>query len=177
MAEEFLNQISAKCSVIIIGAGQAGLSIAHSLQKKGIKPLILEKNYVGFSWKEQRWDSFCLVTPNWQCTLPDYQYSGKDPNGFMDKENIDFYKNLKNLLDETSSWPSEYIYKFIYKSNENNIEILKDIFKDSSANFNIKKSKNEKYTSVSVKIIAKDPDLIINNYKKVAKKIENVILL
>ena len=49
MAEEFLNQISAKCSVIIIGAGQAGLSIAHSLQKKGIKPLILEKNYVGFS--------------------------------------------------------------------------------------------------------------------------------
>ena len=53
--------------------------------KKGIKPLILEKNYVGF-WKEQRWDSFCLVTPNWQCTLPDYQYSGKDPNGFMDKE-------------------------------------------------------------------------------------------
>ena len=84
MAEEFLNQISAKCSVIIIGAGQAGLSIAHSLQKKGIKPLILEKNYVGFSWKEHRWDSFCLVTPNWQCTLPDYQYSGKDPNGFMD---------------------------------------------------------------------------------------------
>ena len=55
--------------------------------------------------------------------------------------------------------------------------ILKDIFKDSSAHFNIKKSKNEKYTSVSVKIIAKDPDLIINNYKKVAKVIENVILL
>ena len=43
MAEEFLNQISAKCSVIIIGAGQAGLSIAHSLQKKGIKPLIFRK--------------------------------------------------------------------------------------------------------------------------------------
>ena len=95
----------------------------------------------------------------------------------MDKENKEFYKNLKNLLAETSSWPSEYIYKFIYKSNENNIKILKDIFKDSSAHFIIKKSKNEKYTSVSVKIIAKDPDLIINNYKKVAKQIENVILL
>ena len=56
--------------------------------KKRDKTSYLEKNYVGFSWKEQRWDSFCLVTPNWQCTLPDYQYSGKDPNGFMDKENI-----------------------------------------------------------------------------------------
>ena len=70
----------------------------------------------------------------------------------MDKENKDFYKNLKNLLDETSSWPSEYIYKFIYKSNENNIEILKDIFKDSNAHFNIKKSKNEK-RSPSNKIV------------------------
>ena len=47
----------------------------------------------------------------------------------------------------------------------------------SNAHFNIKKSKNEKYTSVSVKIIAKDPDLIITNYMKVAKQIENVILL
>ena len=42
----------------------------------------------------------------------------------MDKENKEFYKNLKNLLAETSSWPSEYIYKFIYKSNENNVKIL-----------------------------------------------------
>ena len=95
----------------------------------------------------------------------------------MDKENKEFYKNLKNLLAETSSWPSEYIYKFIYKSNENNVKILKDIFKDSNAYFNIKKSKNEKYTSVSVKIIAKDPDLIINNYKKVAKELDTVMLL
>ena len=31
----------------------------------------------------------------------------------MQKENKDFYDNLKNLLDNTSNWPSEYIYKFI----------------------------------------------------------------
>ena len=43
MAEEFLNQISAKCSVIIIGAGQAGLSIAHSLPKKRDKTSYLRK--------------------------------------------------------------------------------------------------------------------------------------
>jgi len=117
MAEEFLNQISAKCSVIIIGAGQAGLSIAHSLQKKGIKPLILEKNYVGFSWKEQRWDSFCLVTPNWQCTLPDYQYSGKDPNGFMDKENI--VKYLKKYSEFVKADILEGIeVKHLVKKNE-----------------------------------------------------------
>jgi len=117
MAEEILNQISAKCSVIIIGAGQAGLSIAHSLQKKGIKPLILEKNYVGFSWKEQRWDSFCLVTPNWQCTLPDYQYSGADPNGFMDKENI--VKYLKKYSEFVKADILEGIeVKHLVKKNE-----------------------------------------------------------
>ncbi len=95
----------------------------------------------------------------------------------MNKESTDFYQNLKKLLDETSSWPSEYVYKLIYRSNPKNIEILKDIFRDSNADFKIKKSKNQKYTSVSVSLIAKSPDLIIDNYKKVAQKIENVILL
>ena len=95
----------------------------------------------------------------------------------MGTENKNFYKNLKQLLDDTSSWPSEYIYKFIYSSNPENIEILKDIFQTSNADFKVKTSKNDKYTSVSVKIIAKNPDLIIENYKKVADKIENIILL
>jgi len=95
----------------------------------------------------------------------------------MDKDNKNFYKNLKQLLDDTSSWPSEYIYKFIYSSKAENIEILRDIFKTLNADFKIKTSKNGKYTSVSVKIIAKNPDLIIENYKKVADMIENVILL
>ena len=95
----------------------------------------------------------------------------------MSEENKNFYKNLKQLLDDTSSWPSEYIYKFIYSSKPHNIEILKDIFNALNADFKVKTSKNGKYTSVSVKIIAKNPDLIIENYKKVADKIENVILL
>ncbi len=95
----------------------------------------------------------------------------------MGEENKNFYKNLKQLLDDTSSWPSEYIYKFIYSSKTENIEILRDIFKASNADFKIKTSKNGKYTSVSVKIVAKNPDLIIENYKKVADRIENVILL
>ena len=95
----------------------------------------------------------------------------------MVEDNKNFYKNLKQLLDDTSGWPSEYIYKFIYSSKPENIEILRDIFKASNADFKIKTSKNGKYTSVSVKIIAKNPDLIIENYKKVADRIENVILL
>ena len=95
----------------------------------------------------------------------------------MGKEQEDFYKKLKNLLNDTSSWPSEYIYKLIYKSNPDNIKKLKKIFYEPDTVFSLKTSKNDKYTSVSVKIIAKNPDFIIDKYKIVADQIENVILL
>lgn len=77
--------------VIIIGGGQAGLSVSHELKKRGIEHLVLEKNRVGHSWRQDRWDSFCLVTPNWQCRLPDFPYSGPDPKGFMLKDEIVTY--------------------------------------------------------------------------------------
>ena len=75
-------------SVIIVGGGQAGLSISYCLKQKGIDHVIFEKNYVGYSWQEKRWDTFCLVTPNWQCTLPGYNYPGDNPDGFMERDKI-----------------------------------------------------------------------------------------
>ena len=78
-------------SVVVIGAGQAGLSLAHALQKRGIRPLLIEKQRIGYAWDQQRWDSFCLVTPNWQCRLPDFPYHGSEPEGFMGKGEIVAY--------------------------------------------------------------------------------------
>ena len=78
-------------SVIVVGGGQAGLSISYCLKAKGIDHLVLEKNQIGYSWQEKRWDSFCLVTPNWQCSLPGYHYAGEEPDGFMKKEEIVSY--------------------------------------------------------------------------------------
>ena len=69
--------------VVIIGAGQAGLSMSYYLQQAGTKHLLLEKNTQVHSWKNERWDSFTLVTPNWQCELPGHPYDGDDPQGFM----------------------------------------------------------------------------------------------
>ena len=77
--------------VIVIGGGQAGLSASHYLQQQEIEHLVLEKNRIGHSWREERWDSFCLVTPNWQCQLPDFPYQGDDPDGFMLKDEIVAY--------------------------------------------------------------------------------------
>ncbi len=78
-------------SVIVVGGGQAGLAISYCLKKKGIDHLVLEKNHIGYSWQQKRWDTFCLVTPNWQCTLPGYHYQGDDPEGFMGRDEIVAY--------------------------------------------------------------------------------------
>lgn len=75
-------------SVLIVGGGQAGLSLSYELSTQGIDHVLLEKNRAGHAWREQRWDSFCLVTPNWQCQLPGFAYPGDDPDGFMKKDEI-----------------------------------------------------------------------------------------
>lgn len=74
--------------VIVIGGGQAGLSVSHFLRRRGLDHLVLEKHRVGHAWRADRWDSFCLVTPNWQCQLPGFPYPGADPDGFMVKDDI-----------------------------------------------------------------------------------------
>jgi putative flavoprotein involved in K+ transport len=75
-------------SVIVVGGGQAGLSVSQYLKQADIDHLVIEKNTVTHTWRTQRWDAFCLVTPNWQCALPGYPYSGDDPHGFMKKDQI-----------------------------------------------------------------------------------------
>lgn len=75
-------------SVAIVGGGQAGLSISYCLKERGLDHIVFEKNQVGYSWRSKRWDSFCLVTPNWQCKLPGHYYPGNDPHGFMQKDEI-----------------------------------------------------------------------------------------
>jgi putative flavoprotein involved in K+ transport len=83
-----LKQEPAHHHVIIIGGGQAGLSLSWHMTKAGIDHVVLERAEAFHAWKQQRWDSFCLVTPNWQCKLPGYDYLGNDPHGFMVKPEI-----------------------------------------------------------------------------------------
>ncbi len=86
-----MSQTSNHYSVIVVGGGQAGLSLSYYLKQAGIDHLVLEKNTVTHTWRTQRWDAFCLVTPNWQCALPGYPYRGEDPHGFMKKDEIIAY--------------------------------------------------------------------------------------
>ena len=77
--------------VVIVGGGQAGLSVSYHLKQNGIDHLVFEKHTAAHTWSTQRWDTFCLVTPNWQCDLPGHPYDGSDPDGFMKKDEIVAY--------------------------------------------------------------------------------------
>ncbi|HEY0234287.1 MAG TPA: MSMEG_0569 family flavin-dependent oxidoreductase [Afipia sp.] len=87
-------------SVVVIGGGQAGLSMSYFLKQAGIDHVVLEKERVGHTWRTQRWDAFCLVTPNWQCKLPGFHYPGTDPHGFMPKDEIvEYVENYAKKFD------------------------------------------------------------------------------
>ncbi len=85
--------------VAVVGGGQAGLSMSYCLRERGIDHVVLEANRVGHEWRERRWDSFCLVTPNWQCRLPGFPYQGTDPDGFIVRDEI-----VRYLEDYASSF-------------------------------------------------------------------------
>ncbi|MDT0644036.1 DUF493 family protein [Zunongwangia sp. F363] len=89
----------------------------------------------------------------------------------------EFYEKLKKQLQDTAMWPSEYLYKFIVPTSKKEIDQIEKIFDNMGAVINTKKSKNGKYTSVSINVRMKNPDAVINKYKEIGKEVKGVISL
>ena len=73
--------------IVVVGAGQAGLSLSYELAQADVEHVVLDRGRVGQMWRT-RWDSFCLVIPNWTVQLPGGCYDGGDPDGFMPRDDI-----------------------------------------------------------------------------------------
>lgn len=91
-----------------------------------------------------------------------------------DKES--FYKKLKNQLDETTQFPSDYMYKFIVPSDGNQLNQIQKIFDQKNAVITERKSKTGKYISVSIVINLVNSNAVISYYKK-TEKIKGIISL
>ncbi|MTD14364.1 MSMEG_0569 family flavin-dependent oxidoreductase [Nakamurella sp. YIM 132087] len=87
--------------VVVIGGGQAGLSISALLLADGIDHVVLEQETVAHEWRDGRWDNFTLVTPNFQCRLPGCVYDGPDPDGFMRRDEV--YEWVRSYAGRTGA--------------------------------------------------------------------------
>jgi putative flavoprotein involved in K+ transport len=77
---------------VIVGGGQAGLAVSYYLQQQHHEHIVLEQAaQAGNPWRNERWDSFTLLTPNWTIRMPGAEYRGDDPHGFMPRAEVVAY--------------------------------------------------------------------------------------
>jgi hypothetical protein len=88
----------------------------------------------------------------------------------------EFYEKLKKKLDESSIFPSEYLFKFIVSNHEEKIKEVENLFNFKGAVITKTSSKTGKFKSVSIHVIMHNSDDIIAIYVE-AEKIEGIISL
>jgi hypothetical protein len=94
----------------------------------------------------------------------------------MDKKTEDFYIRLKEELKNNTTWPSEYLYKFIVPSALEKVQKIEGSFNGMGAVIKTNHSKTGKYTSISISVNMKSPDAVISKYQELAS-IEGIISL
>jgi putative flavoprotein involved in K+ transport len=79
-----------RTNTVVVGAGQCGLAMSRELSRRSIDHLVLERGRIGNSWRNERWDSLRLLTPNWLNGL--FGHMPGDPDGYM--RAADYAKSL-----------------------------------------------------------------------------------
>ncbi len=81
-----------RIETVIVGGGQAGLATSYYLAQQGHEHVVLEQAaQAGNVWRNERWDSFTLVTPNWTVRMPGAEYNGPDRGSFMPRDEVVAY--------------------------------------------------------------------------------------
>lgn len=93
-----------------------------------------------------------------------------------EKKTEEFYTKLLTQLKDTTSWPSDYLFKFIVPSSQEKIKAIETIFNEPHAQINQRQSSKGKYTSVSVRIKLSCAEDVVVKYKEVSV-VEGVISL
>lgn len=94
----------------------------------------------------------------------------------MDKKTEEFYERLRDELNQSNTWPAEYLYKFIVPSDKEKIAVVEGAFDGMGAVIDTRQSKTGKYTSVSVNVQMDSAEHIIVKYIEVSI-VEGIISL
>ena len=87
----------------------------------------------------------------------------------------DKFADLRKKLEETLTYPSVYMFKFILPADNRKIALVENMFGED-AEIYTKESDKGKYISITVKSVVVSVDDIISIYEKAAG-IEGVMLL
>ena len=77
-----------RIETVVIGGGQAGLTMSHSLSLCALPHIVLERQRVAERWRSERWDSLHFQFPNWAMRLPDWAYQGDAPDAFATRDEV-----------------------------------------------------------------------------------------
>src|ERR671925_624720 len=91
------HEADSRFEVVVVGAGQAGLTMGFFLKQQGRHFLIAEAGSIASAWRE-RWESLTLFTPRRYSSLPGLTFPG-DPDGYP-------------LRDEVIAYLEEYAKRF-----------------------------------------------------------------
>jgi putative flavoprotein involved in K+ transport len=79
-----------RIDTVVVGGGQAGLSVGYHLKKRGVQFVILDaSSRIGDAWRN-RWDSLCLFTPAKFSGLDGMRFPAP-PNSFPTKDAMGDY--------------------------------------------------------------------------------------
>ncbi len=94
----------------------------------------------------------------------------------QDKNTKEFYERLRKQLEEDTSWPSPYLFKFIVPATLEKIAEIRSLFDGLDARINTRDSTKGNYTSISIRVTMDSPEQVIKKYIEVSG-VEGVISL
>ncbi|MEO0058674.1 MAG: hypothetical protein RLZZ312_321 [Bacteroidota bacterium] len=86
----------------------------------------------------------------------------------MNNDTDAFYERLKTELDNSNTWPTEYLFKFIVPTTADNVEIVEKAFNNLGAIIKTTKSRTAKFTSISIDVTMESAQQIIQKYQDVS---------
>ncbi len=93
----------------------------------------------------------------------------------MDKKES-HYAQLRTKLEETTTFPSKYMFKFIIPSDTKKLVDIENRFNHLGTVITTKPSKSAKYTSITIVVLMRSVAEIIQKYEEI-DTIEGVISL